>query len=270
MQKISKVKVKEDLKTAVEESVDRIGGMGNFIKEGDVVLVKPNFNTADPFPASTDINFLREVVSLIYKEGAKSVIVGESSTYSRNTRREMERAGVFDLQKDANPPKIHVLEEREWEKKTILQGRYLKKATVPKVLGKVDKLVLLPCLKTHMYAQFTGALKLSVGFMSSRERIPLHLRNLQGKIVDLNRIINPSLVIMDARKCFKNRGPAEGEVEKPNLIFASPSRVAVDIEGVKTIKAYKGNSLTKVHPLEIPQLRLAIEVGIGSEEYEVV
>jgi len=270
MEKLSKVKVAGDLGAAVKESVDRIGGMGSFVEEGDVVLVKPNFNTADPFPASTDIEFLREVVSLIYKEGAKSVIIGESSTYSRNTRKEMEEMGVFELQNDPCPPKIHVFEEREWEKKTIPNGKYLKKVTVPKILEKADKLILLPCLKTHIYAQFTGALKLSVGFMSSRERIPLHLGRLQEKIADLNKIIHPDLVIMDARKCFKNGGPAKGEVEEPGLIFSSPSRVAVDTEGVKTIKSYKKNSLTKVEASEVPQIKLFAEFGLESGEYEVV
>ncbi len=270
MTKLSKIKVGEDLGLSVKESVARIGGMDSFIKKGDIVLVKPNFNTADPFPASTDISFLKEVVSLVYKQGAKSVIVGESSTYFRNTREEMEKTGVFELEKEKIPPKIHVFEEGKWEKINISRGRHLKNVTVPEVLKKVDKLILLPCLKTHIYAQFTGALKLSVGFMKPKERMPLHIRNLQEKIADLNRVIHPDLVIMDARKCFKNKGPSEGEIEKPNFIFASPCRVAIDIEGVKTIKRYKENSLAKLNLEEVPQIRLAIKYGIGTGEYETI
>jgi len=270
MRKLSRVKAEENLGKAIEDSVDRIGGIKHFIKKGDVVLVKPNFNTADPFPASTDIGFLKEVVNLLYRTGAKSVVVGESSTYSRNTRKEMEKKGVFRLQEENNPPKMYVFEEREWQKKTIPGGRCLKKVTVPKILDEANKLVFLPCLKTHMYAQFTGALKLSVGFMNPRERIPLHIRNLQEKIADLNKVVRPDLVIMDARKCFKSGGPAKGEVEEPNLILASSCRVAIDIEGVNIIKEYPGNSLAKEDPREIPYIKLSIRHGIGPGEYDKV
>ena len=263
MDKVSKIKTKENLRESIKQAVEELGGFNKFFDKGDVVLIKPNFNTADPFPASTSLDFLKEVVFLIYETGVKSVIVGESSTYSRNTRREMEKLGVFELEKEKKPPKIYVFEEREWVKKEIPNSKYLKKVTVPKIIDNVDKLVLLPCLKTHKYAQFTGSLKLSVGFMKSLERIPLHIRNLQEKIVELNKIIHPHLIIMDARKCFINKGPSEGEVKEPNLILASKSRVAIDVEGIKIIQSYPGNSLEKYDPMEILQIKLAIENKIN-------
>ena len=57
MKKVSRVKVENDLKAAVTKAVDSLGGFEKFIKTGDVVFLKPNFNTADPFPASTDACF---------------------------------------------------------------------------------------------------------------------------------------------------------------------------------------------------------------------
>jgi len=57
MFKVSKIKFEENLKKTVLKAVDKIGGFKNFIKAGDVVLLKPNFNSADPYPASTDIPF---------------------------------------------------------------------------------------------------------------------------------------------------------------------------------------------------------------------
>ncbi|HET55365.1 MAG TPA: DUF362 domain-containing protein [Ignavibacteria bacterium] len=259
MNNFSKVEVGNNLRDSIKEVVDSLGGFSHFISQGEVVLIKPNFNTADPFPASTDISFLKEVISLIYSAGAKAVIVGESSTYSRNTRKEMEKLGVFDLEKETPAPKIYVFEEREWIKKEIPEGKYLKKVTVPKILDKVDKLILLPCLKTHSYAQFTGALKLSVGFMKPWERIPMHLKNLQEKIAELNRIINPDLIIMDGRKCFINQGPSKGEVREPGIILASTDRAVCDIAGIKIIQSYAGNSLKNVVPEEVVQIKNFLE-----------
>jgi len=124
-------------------------------------------------------------------------------------------------------------------------------------------LILLPCLKTHSYAQFTGALKLSVGFIKPSERVHLHLSHLQEKIAALNKIIHPDLIIMDARKCFIREGPSEGEVKEPNLILASRDRVAIDIEGIKIIQSFEGNSLIGIDPWELPQIKRAVEFGIS-------
>lgn len=255
MNKVAKVKVKENLKRSITEAVDLIGGFKRFIRPGEVVLLKPNFNTADPPPASSDPEFVKAVVEIIYDYGAKIVMIGESSTMSLNTRKIMEELKIFDLENMKQPPRIYVFEERKWVKKEIPGGKYLKSVLLTEFLDRADKLILLPCLKTHSYAQFTGSLKLSVGFIKPIQRIRLHLRNLQEKIAELNKIINPDLIIMDARKCFINKGPAEGEVREPGFILASTDRAAIDVEGIKIIQSFKGNSLKDIDPWQLPQIK---------------
>jgi uncharacterized protein (DUF362 family) len=152
-------------------------------------------------------------------------------------------------------------DEHEWLKKEIPKGKYLKKVSIPKILDQVDKLILLPCVKTHFIAKFTGSLKLQVGIMKPSQRMFLHFINVQGKIADLNTIVHPDLIIMDARKCFVTRGPSEGLVKEPNLILASESRVSTDIEGVKIIQSYPENCLN-IKPEELPQIKRAKELGI--------
>lgn len=175
----------------------------------------------------------------------------------------MEELGVFKLEKIEKPPRIYVFEERKWIKKEISGAKYLKNVSVTSFLDRADKIILLPCLKTHFLAQYTGALKLSVGFIKPYQRVSLHARRLQEKIGELNKIIPATFVIMDARKCFINKGPAKGKVKEPNLILASEDRIAIDIEGVKVIQSYRGNSLRKINPFEIPQIKRALEMNIG-------
>jgi len=259
---VGKIKFKEDLKQTILQAVDLIGGFREFVKAGEIVFLKPNFNTSDPFPASTDPFFLRAVVELVYEFGAHSVIIGDSSTMAANTRQVMEKLGIFDLLKMKNPPQIFPFEERNWVEKEIPGGRYLKKVLIPDVLEQVNRLILLPCLKTHFLAQFTGALKLSVGFIKPSQRMQLHFRNLQEKIAELNKIINPDLTIMDARKCFIDHGPTKGELREPNMILSSRSRIDIDVEGVRIIQGFENNSLANIDPWEISQIKYAKEIGI--------
>jgi len=266
MNKVAKVKSEKNLKEAISKAVDLIGGFKKFIKKGDVVFLKPNFNTADPYPASTDLEFLKAIGELVYSFGTKLVMIGESSTVTMNTRKIMTKLRIFDLLEMKQPPRIFVFEEGEWVKKEIPGGKYLKSVSIPEILSRADKLILLPCLKTHIQAQFTGALKLSVGFMKPSQRVRLHLKNIQEKIAELNKIINPDLIIMDARKCFISGGPSKGEIREPNLILASEDRISIDIEGIKIIQGFKGNSLAKIRAEELPQIKRAVELGLGTKD----
>lgn len=273
MKKVAKVKFKENLKESILKAVNLIGGFERFIKKGEVVLIKPNFNTGDPPPASTDLEFLKAVVELVYQQEPKLVMVGESSTMSLNTRKIMEQRGVFELEKMDPPARVYVFEEWSWKKREIKNGKYLKNVSLTEILERADKVILLPCLKTHKYAQYTGALKLAVGFMKPVERLKLHLFHLQEKIAELNTLFHADLIIMDARKCFIKGGPAEGELREPNFILASDDRVAVDVEGIKIIQSFPGSSLFKINPWELPQIKRARELSLGvkgEQDYQIL
>jgi len=264
MNEVAKIKIEDaaGLKNAIKKAVGQIGGFGKFINKGETALLKPNFNTADPFPASSDPRFLQAVVELVYETGAGEVLLGDSSTMAVKTRKVMQELGIFELEKLNPAPKIIVFDEERWVKNKIPEGKYLKTASLPEILQKIDKLILLPCLKTHFIAQFTGSLKISVGFMKPRERIHLHMSYTQEKIAELSTLIKPDLIIMDARKCFIAGGPSDGKLAEPGLILASDSRVAIDKEGIKIIQSFENNCLAGINPKDMPQIKRAIELGI--------
>lgn len=256
--KINCVNLRDD----INKIISQLGGWDKFVQPGDRVFLKPNYNTADPFPASSNLDFVQTIVELVYEAGAREVIVGDSSTIYKRTRNVFEDRGVFSLEKLARPAKVMVLEEHTWIKKRIPDGKFLKSVTIPEILGQVDKLILLPCLKTHFIAKYTGALKLSIGFMKPTERYIFHIKNVEEKIAELNTIIKPDLVIMDARKCFITEGPTKGEVREPNLLLASDSRIEIDTEGVNIIKSFSGNTLADIDSENLSQIKLAKILGI--------
>jgi len=260
-------KANKDIKKSITDLLSDLGGIENYVKPGETILIKPNYNTADESPASTAPDFLKAVVELCFEAGAKRVIVGESSTFtikdhSISTQKTLCKACVYDLEKSKQPPEIYIFDDHEWVEKKIEHGKYLKKVSVPKLMEEVDKIILLPCAKTHFIAEFTGALKLIIGFMKPSERIKLHMGRVSEKAVEMNLLYEPALIIMDARKCFITGGPSRGTVRNPGKILASTSRVAIDTEMVKIIKSFDGNSLAKKQPDELVQLKYAKILGI--------
>ena len=258
------------LKEGILHSVDLIGGFNRGIQRGDEVLLKPNFNTADLPPGSSDPDFVKAVIELLFEHGAKKVVLGESSMLRLSTRKVLKETGMLKKAEEAGAEVIP-FDECTW-KKVATGGKYLKNVSLPETALGSQKVVYTCCMKTHRFAKFTFSLKLAVGFMKPSERMQLHMRHLEEKVSDLNLVVHPHLIIMDGRKCFISGGPATGDLRNPGLVLASGDRVALDVEALKTVAAFETSSLRN-DPWSYTQVRRAAELGLGvknNEEYKVV
>ena len=267
---VSKVKVEHDLKASVVKAVELIGGPGKVISPGDRVILKPNFNSPDPYPGSSDLEFLKVVVQILREAGAK-VVVGESSGgIWRPTRKVMVKLDALRQLTDIGAEVI-AFDDRAWDWVRVrVDGDYLKEVTVPRSVYEADKIVYVPCMKTHQIARFTLSLKLAVGFVHPGERRSMHMRNLERKIAEFNLALQPDLIIMDGRKAFVSGGPATGELVETGVIMASGDQVAIDVEALKILGSYKSKNRLLPNPYDSPQIVTALRHRLGSKEYKVI
>ncbi len=267
---VSKIHCEGELKLEIRRAVAAIGGFERLVAPGDQILVKPNANTADPPPASSDPLFVQAVIELLYEYGAGQVVLGESSKIGDATRENLRQAGMFQAAEEAGA-QVVVFDEDGWARVRV-GGRDLRRVTLARAALEAEKIVYVCCLKTHHLADFTASLKLAMGFVRPRDRIAMHLWRLKEKLADLNLAITPDLAIMDVRRCFISGGPITGELREPNLILASGDRIALDVEGLKVMQGYPGHSLGG-DPWALPMIRRAVELGLGAAgeaDYRVV
>lgn len=271
---VSKVVAGEDIKASIEKSIAQMGNLGQAIVRGDKVLIKPNFNSPDPLPAATDPVFLRAVVEILLEAGAK-VMVGESSGGMwRPTSKVFKKLGLLGLSHSLGVELVSFDDRpRDWVR-IKSGGDYLSTVFMPRSAYEADKLVYLPCMKTHILGDFSGALKLGVGFMHPGQRRALHMGHLRQKVAEINLCWQPDLIIMDGRKTFISGGPSSGKLAdpEPNLILASGDLVAIDVEGMKVIQSYKAKNKLPANPWQSVQVATALKhkLGAGEGEYVVV
>jgi len=270
---VTKTKSSPDLKSDIQKLIQPIiGDLSQFIKPTDRILLKPNFNTADPFPGSTAMDFLQAVIEIFSEAKPKELIIGESCTYFLNTEKVCRAKGAPSLMEKF---KViwHNFEMGKWVKVDIPGGKYFKSIKIPKIVQEVDKIILLPCLKTHYLASYTGALKINIGMLKPSQRSLLHLNHLQERVAEVASVIKPSLIIMDGRKCFTESGPDKGKLEEPNILMAGNDMVAIDIEGLKILQSYKADNKLGTDPWALKQITRAIELGIGAKsekDYQII
>lgn len=258
---VSKVRCEGDPKPAIDQAVAVIGGFEKLVSPGDTILVKPNYNTSDPPPGASDPLFVRAVIELLYEHGAGQVILGESSMFRLSTRETLREAGALQAAEEAGA-QVVAFDEGRWVS-TRTGGKALKKVALAQAALEATKIVYVCCLKTHFLADFTMALKMTMGFVRPRDRMGMHARRLKEKLVDLNLVIQPDLIVMDGRCCFIAGGPSTGEVREPNLVLASGDQIAIDVEGLKVIQEYPENDL-KAAPWDLTMIRRAVELGLGA------
>jgi uncharacterized protein (DUF362 family) len=262
---VSEVKVSSQLKKSIEKSINLIGGLDRSFKKKDSVLIFPNFNSSDPYPATTDINFIEKVVIILKEFGIKKITIGASAgVHWLPTRFTVGKLGLLKLA-DKLGVEVACLEEGDWVK-VRLHSDILKDLSFAKHVFDFDKIIYLPCMKTHRRAGFTMSMKLTMGLLCIKHRVLfIHTNGIEKKLADINKAIYPDLILMDARKIFVTGGPDKGEIEYPGLIYASGDRVAIDIVGLDYLLKYKerDNLLDKPQAEDYDQIKRAMKIGIG-------
>lgn len=254
---------------AVASAIGLLGNPGQVIKPGDSVMVKPNFNSPDPPPASTDLAFLRAIVEILLESGAR-VTIGESAGgLWRPTRNVFRLLNVYDLARQLNVRLIAFDDEPadQWLRVKV-DGDYLHSVTVPRSAYEADHIVYVPCLKTHRLAGFTGAIKLAFGFVHPGERRAFHGKALQPKLAEISLCWQPTLIVMDGRRSFISGGPDRGCLAEPGIVMASGDPVAIDVEAIKILLSF--GSRLPPDPWKNPQIATAVRHGIGCPGHRYV
>ena len=269
---VAKINAGDDIRKSVDQALSILGPLTKAISRGDKVMVKPNFNSDDPPPASTDIPFLKTIIEILHEYGAK-VIMGESSgAMWRPTVNVFHTLGLYDFAKDLGV-ELFAFEQKpnDWVRIPI-EGKYLHSVTMPKVAYEADRHVYLPCLKTHMLARYSGALKLAFGFVNPGERRAFHFSFREEKLAEISLCWQPDLIVMDGRKAFVTGGPNSGKLVEPGLILASGDLIAIDVEAVKAMLGYKARNQLMSDPWQMPQITTAVQhgIGVGRDGYVVL
>jgi uncharacterized protein (DUF362 family) len=266
-------------KVAFLKTGDRKEGVKNILQgldgnpvRGKKVLIKPNFNTADPTPGSTHNDTLMALVDEIWAMGAKSISLGERSYPP--TAEVMKRKGIIPLleQKDVKVIDFDTLDERGWVEFKPVESHWSNGFRIARPILEAECLISTCCLKTHQYGGvFTMSLKLHVGVVpTSRHGFPymseLHRSPHQEEMIaEINQAFSPDLVVLDGIDVFVDGGPAMGKRAKGDVFLASTDRVATDATGLALLKVLGSNRAIMDRKIfDQRQIVRAVELGLGA------
>jgi uncharacterized protein (DUF362 family) len=235
--------------------------------KGKRILVKPNFNTADPTPGSTHNDTMRQLLMTIHDSGAIDITVGDRSGPTP-TNEVLEEKGILNMAKelDFKPINFEELRDKDWIKFNPEGNHWKYGFFIARPVVESEYTISTCCIKTHQYGGvFTLSLKNSVGVVPRKLMRELHNSDdMRKMIAEINVGYQPDLIIMDGIECFVDGGPMTGTKKTANVFIAGKDRVAMDAVGIAVLKelgAKKDIMERKIFEQE--QIQRAVELGLG-------
>ena len=261
-------------KVAIVSTDDRVYGVNKSLEllginpvKGKNVVFKPNFNTADPPPASSSMVTVKQIILKLKEMGAKSITVAERAGPAK-TSKVFEGKGLDTLAKDLG---FDVVDLTEIPKDNYIlknpEGNHWKNGFLfAKIYDEAECIVETCCLKTHMYGgHFTIALKNAVGMVNKKNMTELHSSEYQREMIaEINSVYKPDLIVMDAITTFVDQGPMEGTRIEANVFVAGTDKIAIDAVGVAILRILGTTpEVTNGSIFEQDQIKRAVELELG-------
>lgn len=225
----------EECRTAIDESLRLIGGIGRFVRKGDRVLIKPNLvSKKKPYSAvTTNPDFLHAVICAVEDAGGR-VIIAESpgGPYNRGILKSLyDVCGITEAVKGT---KAELNFDTGFTEVDYPEGRTVKKLPIINPVLEADVIISLPKLKTHAMTGYTGAVKNLFGVIPGTYKAELHFRldereSFCSMLVDLCSCVRPTLSIMDGIIGMEGDGPTSGNDRFIGVVMASANPYSLDM-----------------------------------------
>lgn len=272
---------REKARVVLVKTDDRAAGVARAMAGFDLsgfsgasVAVKANYNSADPFPASTHPDTLRAVTQGLRDAGAGPVTLVERSGMG-DTVRVLKAMGVHDVAREVGFEVVvmdglgadgyvhHAPPGSHWKQGFLLERHF----------EEADRVVQTCCLKTHQYGgHFTLSLKNAVGAVAKHDPATgynymneLHGSRLQRTLIaEISRAFRNDLIVMDGLKAFVTGGPHSGVEAAPGVILAATDPVALDAVAVAILRLFGTTpEVARGKIFDQEQIARAAELGIG-------
>ncbi len=246
----------DDVRRAVRQVVDLLGGMSAFVVEGQSLLLKPNMLSAKaPERAiTTHPTVIQAIVELARESGAEPRMGDSPGGAIRGVERVWQNSGFLDLSERTGVELVNF----EKEGAESVEGE-LSSYMITRPVLDADVIINVPKMKTHVLTLYTGCIKNMFGSIPGFGKGRMHNtaprpEHFSRHLVDVFSLVRPALNVVDAVFAMEGDGPSGGKPRFVGAILAGTDAVAID-----TILA----GMMGIKDGQVHMIRQAAERGLG-------
>ena len=246
-------------RSLVEEAIEALGGIGNFVGEGNKVLIKPNISGGNPqIPGSfTSIEVVDKLVDMVLGAGGKVTVVDSDMIWTKFDP-VARLQGWNEWAKEKDVPLVNLAKTRK-ARFDFGEGSTTEVVPVSRELVEADIIISVPTMKTHLLTTVTLGMKNMYGTFPEEDKSKYHRKGIEGVIYDVNRAFTPTLTVIDGTIGGEGYGPLSCDPVEFQTVIASNDVVAAD--AVACI-------LMGYDPMSVKHIEMAHEKGLGDAGVE--
>jgi len=243
---------------AIERHFNLLGGLKQFVKPGDSVLLKPNFIAPRTrrHAAQTDPAVILETARLLKDFGARPFVADSPAWGNTFTC-------VKALKLDKPLKKLSVPVRQLDKPKKCRVGAKNISVGISSVALDADVIINLPKFKSHQQLVATFAVKNMFGCVSGKRKALWHFTKGHNQdefcelLIDIYKYLNPALTIIDAVTAMDGPGPIRGRARPLGWLIGGIDPIACE-----TICA----KLVNIEPEDVPIIKTAKQISFGCSD----
>ncbi|MFA6596489.1 MAG: DUF362 domain-containing protein [Ignavibacteriaceae bacterium] len=241
-----------------DKAIASLGGMKNFVKKNQKVVIKPNigWDVKPELAANTNPKLVARIIKHCFDAGAKDVYVFDHTC--DNGSRCYSNSGIERAVKDAGGKIVSGESESYYHQVDIKKGKRLTNSKVHELILESDVFINVPILKHHGGGKITAGMKNLMGVVWDRRY--WHQNDLHQCIADFATFKKPDLNIVDAYLVMKRNGPRG--VSKDDLLTLKSQIISTDIVATDAAAA----KLFGIDLADVPYINYADELKAGRKD----
>jgi len=220
------------------------------------IILKPNLvvATTPDSGATTHLEIMEGIIEHLQGMGYRNITIAEGSWVGDRTKNAFRINGYDRFTKNYGVPLVDLKDD---------EYRHVKACgfdmEISETILDADYLINLPVLKGHCQTYMTGAMKNLKGCLSDRSKRMFHAKGLMYPIAALNKVLKPSLTIMDSI-CGDLEFEEGGNPVQTDRLLMAKDTILLDSYGA---------SLLGFTEEEVEYISIAKEMGMGQGMAEI-
>lgn len=253
----------DDVKKAVQKGISLLGGIEQFVKPDEKILLKPNILIGEvPDKCVTTHPSVFKGVAELFLSISSKVFYGDSPAFGSP----LKAANKCKIAQEAKKLNIPIADFENGKHIFFEKGIQNKKFFIAKGALECDGIISIPKFKTHGLEKITGCIKNQFGCIPGLLKAEFHSKipnkiDLAKMLIDLNNFLKPRLYIMDGIKAMEGNGPRQGNPKQMNVLLFSKDPVALDSIMCRLIN---------INPSLIPTIVWGEKMGAGYSQSEQI
>ena len=216
---------------AIADLLKLLGGIGNYVKPDNRVLLKPNLlgaSHADD-PTATHHTVMHSLIRQIQSVGGKPFI-GDSPAFG-NVTTVARKSGLMKVTEELGVP---ISDWTGGVRVSAPESYSLRTYKLAREIMEADVVINVPKLKVHQQMQLTAAIKNNFGCVPGKRKARLHFTRGQDRItfgkmlIEYSQLIKPALTVVDAITAMHKMGPRYGDPYPLGVLTGGMDVVALD------------------------------------------